>query len=225
MPDTQTLCANKAGGEKLTYSPQIRRRSLLDHPFYTRWVAGELSLGELQEYARQYLHVVVALPKWLRRAAIGARNAELIDHAIEEEGHVELWLKFAAALGLPALSLSAPTPNLETAALLRDGDRFSREPAGAAVSWAIELQAAAVSEQKLHGLAAWYGIEAHSGGDYFDLHRTLDLAHAAELEALVNTFDPDTKARSQHIAEVMTEHQWQLLSSVESSLTSLTLAG
>ena len=31
----------------------IKKRSLLDHPFYQKWNEGKLTLNELQEYAKQ----------------------------------------------------------------------------------------------------------------------------------------------------------------------------
>jgi len=33
---------------------EISQRHMLDHPFYQRWNAGELTRGELEEYSRQY---------------------------------------------------------------------------------------------------------------------------------------------------------------------------
>ena len=41
---------------------QARRDTdVLEHPFYRRWAAGELSAEELGFYARQYRHAVMAL--------------------------------------------------------------------------------------------------------------------------------------------------------------------
>ena len=37
------------------------RWNVLDHSFYTRWSAGELSRADLATYAGEYRHVVVAL--------------------------------------------------------------------------------------------------------------------------------------------------------------------
>jgi pyrroloquinoline quinone (PQQ) biosynthesis protein C len=203
------------GVNELRRGPLDTHRTLLEHTFYRRWVVGDLSLAELREYAGQYFHVVAALPKWLRRAAIALRNAELVDHAAEEQRHVGLWLRFAAALGLPDIVVEASQPNRVTAALLRDGDDFTREPAGLAAVWAFEIQAVQVSAEKLRGLANYYGIEAYTGGDYFDLHRSLDISHTRELEGLIGHFEPPVLLRSRQIADLMFDHQWNLLTSVE----------
>ena len=65
----------------------IPRPSLLDHSFYRRWVVGELTLDELRDYAGQYAHVVMGLPRWLRKAAAAApKQAEALErHAAEED--------------------------------------------------------------------------------------------------------------------------------------------
>ena len=40
-------------------------RRLLEHPFYRRWEAGEVSMGELADYAAQYCHFEDYLPGFL----------------------------------------------------------------------------------------------------------------------------------------------------------------
>src|ERR671929_175766 len=66
------------------------RWNVLEHPFYTRWEAGELTREELARYAGEYRHAVVALAR-------AARTARL--HADEEARHISLWDEFASALG------------------------------------------------------------------------------------------------------------------------------
>src|SRR5689334_10219271 len=52
---------------------QARERyNVLEHPFYTRWSAGELTLEELAAYAGQYRHAVVALAEASQGAARAA---------------------------------------------------------------------------------------------------------------------------------------------------------
>src|SRR5919106_2378291 len=63
----------------------VRERwNVLDHTFYRRWSAGELSRDELAFYAGEYRHAVVAL-------AEGVRATGEAEHAAEEEAHIELW--------------------------------------------------------------------------------------------------------------------------------------
>src|SRR5277367_3430676 len=82
--------------------------NVLEHPFYQRWSAGELSAEELAIYAAEYRRAVVALARTSELAAEKAgpaHAAELREHAEEERAHVELWEQFARAAGAaPALS-------------------------------------------------------------------------------------------------------------------------
>src|SRR3954453_18463082 len=78
------------------------RWNVLEHPFYQRWTAGELTRTELAEYAAQYHHAVVAL-------ADAAEAAGDEEHAREERGHVPLWDAFAAGCGSVATDASSET--------------------------------------------------------------------------------------------------------------------
>lgn len=193
-----------------------KRWDLLTHGFYRRWVAGELSMDELQDYACQYHQVVKAIPGWMREAAAGdIENRRLLEsHADEEESHVEMWAEFAISLGVSADRLTGTVPNLSTQKLLDDGDALSASGNGAAVVWALEAQTPAVSVAKLDGLRAHYGIDAQGGGRYFNLHQTMDLEHADELEGVIES-DRKLAVAAPAAAETMLEGLWNLLSSVE----------
>jgi len=192
-------------------------RNLLDHTFYRRWVAGDLSTDELRYYACQYAHVVSALPVWLRRAAAvtPAHAEELNRHAAEEDSHVELWHRFAYALGITGNELTTTAPNAATADLLKRGNELSGQPAGVAVAWALEVQTPAVSAEKLAGLRAHYGIERDNGGEYFELHGSLDVVHAAELDEVIAGLNADQVSAAQRIADVVVDGLWDLLTSAE----------
>lgn len=192
------------------------RWDLLKHSFYTRWVAGDVTLDELRDYACQYHHVVKAIPGWLRQA-VSEDNAEAIAleaHAVEEATHVPMWADFAAALGVSDAELNSARPNPATAALLDSGDLLAGQGLGAAVVWALEAQTPAVSAEKLEGLRKHYGIDAGNGGRYFELHQTMDIDHAAELEHIIAS-EPTLSEAAPAAAETMLEGLWGLLSKVE----------
>jgi len=80
------------------------RHNVLEHPFYQRWSAGELTREELAVYAGEYRHAVRALAE----ASAGAARASDVDpdarpaleaHAGEEASHIALWDAFARAVG------------------------------------------------------------------------------------------------------------------------------
>ena len=191
-------------------------RNLLEHSFYRRWLAGTLTLVEMRDYAGQYAHVVAALPEWLRQAA--AQNpgdeADLLVHAREEERHVTLWNRFAAALDMTADEVRATAPNAATSRLLEQAGTLASGPAGIAVAWAVESQSAPVSREKLSGLEKHYGITGE-GLDYFRLHGELDVDHTAELDALLSRLGEAGRKAAQETAATVEEGLWDLLTSVE----------
>jgi len=193
-----------------------RRRDLLAHSFYQRWVAGDLSLDELRDYAGQYAFVVEAIPAWLNRAAITAPDrAQLAEHATEEATHIDMWADFAETIGVDRAALKATAPNAATRDLLAAGDQLAGQGLGAAVVWALEAQTPAVAAKKMEGLSQHYGIDpGEKGGRYFELHRTLDVDHAEELERVISS-DAALTAAAPAAADRVLGGLWNILSSVE----------
>src|SRR5207249_8719583 len=104
----------------------IEERSLLKHPFYRAWQAGELTLEQLRGYASQYYAHVLAFPQYVSAAhAIcpdqGERQ-ELLENLIEEErgdeNHPELWLRFAEGVGASRTEVESADPLPETQQLV-----------------------------------------------------------------------------------------------------------
>ena len=56
---------------------------------------------------------------------------------------------------------------------------------GLAALWAYESMVPVVAAEKIRGLAKHYGVTGSPGTDYFEVHRTLDVEHAAATRALV----------------------------------------
>jgi pyrroloquinoline-quinone synthase len=177
-----------------------RRRNVLDHPFYRRWEAGELSQAELAFYAGEYRHAVVALAD----AAAAAGDAE---HAAEEAEHVALWDDFAAALDAAIDREPAPETQACAEAWRRDDPLEAR-----AVLYAVEAGQPDVSRTKLDGLVAHYGFEREgAGAAYFSLHAERDHEHAAASCAVLERADPAEADRLVAAAEAALEGNWRLL--------------
>jgi pyrroloquinoline-quinone synthase len=177
-----------------------RSRNVLDHPFYRRWEAGELSRAELAFYAGEYRHAVVALAD----AAAAAGDAE---HAAEEAAHVALWDDFAAALDAPLDRAPAPE-TLACAEAWRRTDPLEAR----AVLYAVEAGQPDVSRTKLEGLVAHYGFERDAGGaEYFSLHADRDHEHAAASRAVLEQADPAKADRLVAAAEAALDGNWRLL--------------
>lgn len=193
-----------------------RRWDLLRHPFYQAWIAGTLSLAELRDYTAQYAHIVKAIPAWLNETARyhPSHASNIQKHSAEESDHVALWNSFASALDLDPGTIELQKPNAATAKLLSIGEQSARQGYGAAAVWALEAQAPAVSAEKLSGLEAHYGIDRHSGAEYFALHADLDKEHEQQLRTIMIEGEEPARRQAIEVASQTSAALWDLLTSV-----------
>ena len=173
-----------------------REFSLLKHPFYQQWTAGELAPERLRNYAAQYYRHVAAFPRYL--SALHSRCGDLptrqtlLENLIEEEAgaenHPELWLRFAAALGLTREEVLAANPLPAADALVETFTHLTREAplaAGLAALYVYESQVAEVAAVKIDGLKRFYGIADEAGLKFFAVHREADVHHARAIASLI----------------------------------------
>jgi pyrroloquinoline quinone (PQQ) biosynthesis protein C len=164
-------------------STALADRQLLRHPFYCRWEAGELALGDIAAYASQYSHFEASLPTMLRRlvAQLGDHPAaESVRRNLDDEEsnpmpHVELFAMFAAAVGTTAEPAAGAAARhlVDTYNALIDAGPAE----GLAAMVAYEMQAPAIAASKADGLRKHYRIDA-AGTAFWDVHATMDTDHA-----------------------------------------------
>lgn len=193
-----------------------RRHDVLRHSFYQRWSAGTLEREELAFYAGEYRHVVVALAKQSEAAAADAEpvlRPGLARHAREETAHIELWDRFARAVGADT-SRAPLTPTRACAAAWSDGHGLLER---LAVLYAVESAQPAISRTKLDGLADHYGFEPDDpAAAYFALHAERDVEHAAAAASLIaERLDGADEDRLLTLAERALCGNWALLDGVE----------
>ena len=190
------------------------RHNVLEHPFYVRWSAGELSREELARYAGQYRHATEALARLCREAAEAAperHRAEIATHAAEEEAHVGLWDGFVEAAG----GEIGAEPTAETAECVTEWTSPDGYLGLLARMYAIESGQPEIARIKREGLARFYGINGRAGSEYFRVHEQADHAHAEDSRRLIeeemSAEDADVVVAA---AESAFRANWRLLDGV-----------
>ncbi|MFQ5969398.1 MAG: TenA family transcriptional regulator [Nitrososphaerales archaeon] len=159
---------------------EIEKRSLLKHPFYQMWTEGKLSMESLQGYAKEYFHLVKAVPNIVERIAAQTENDGVMINLQEEITHIKPWIKFAAALGVSRQDLE----HYEVSQKTRDSvnkllELASNFDEGAAAMYAYEAEIPKISSSKIDGLAKYYNITGKDATEYFRIHESVDVKHAA----------------------------------------------
>jgi pyrroloquinoline-quinone synthase len=190
------------------------RQNVLEHPFYLRWSAGELSRAELARYAGQYRHATEAIARLAAEAAEAAPAAtreELRRHASEEEAHVGLWDAFVEAAG----GKIGAEPTAETAECIGAWTASSGYLETLARLYAIESGQPEIARVKRKGLARFYGIDEGPATEYFRVHERDDIAHADEARRLISAaLGEGDEERVVAAAESAFEANWRLLDGV-----------
>jgi pyrroloquinoline-quinone synthase len=171
----------------------IQSRSILRHPFYVAWQQGTLTRAQLATYARVYYPHVAAFPRYIAAAAAGTSDPEvrgaldrnLADELHHPKAHTELWLDFAAGLGIDRAEVANASPSGRTGAVVETFERLgtSGTANGLAALYAYESQQPEVSRQKADGLRQRYGVTDPVALGYFEVHAETDLEHRAEERA------------------------------------------
>ncbi len=204
----------------------IQERSLLTHPFYTRWVAGTLPLASIRRYVTRYYQFESNFPRFL--SAIHSRSEDpevrqmLLDNLWDEEAgednHAELWLRFAEGLGVDRDRVLAAGPTPATEELVGTYRSAAEGPsvaAGVAAIYAYESQVPAIAEAKIRGLKEHYGISAASALSFWHVHRSLDVQHAAgERATLARLADADPEGAIAATGDAL-DAWWALLTEAE----------
>jgi pyrroloquinoline-quinone synthase len=206
----------------------IEGRSLLDHPFYTKWAAGTLPAEALREYGRQYYAFESSFPRFL--SALHSRcdradvRASLLENLWDEEhgeaNHAELWLRFAEGLGVSRDDVRGAGWNHATRDLVDTYRRFAAEApvvAGVAALYAYEKQVPGVAESKIDGLRRFYGITGGPALRFFEVHASLDLEHSGHEARIVEDLGAGQETEVLEATSDALDVWWRFLDAVDPS--------
>lgn len=208
----------------------LEEKSILKHPFYQKWNEGKLTIGELQEYAKQYYHFVKHFPMFVSSvhsycADTGIRRM-LVENIADEDGfktgiedHPALWAKFANALSVSENECENTEPVSQVKNSI-DGFytlcRNSDYRVGLAALYGYEKQIPEVSKVKIEGLKKFYNIEGDEDIKFFSVHHEADIYHSkSELDAILKSCSTDDeKQKVLNAVKTSAGLYWQMLDGI-----------
>jgi pyrroloquinoline-quinone synthase len=209
-----------------SFSAAFAHLHLLSHPFYQAWMAGTLPREVLPDYAAQYYHHVDRFPRYLSAIHSHCEDAEqrrqLLENLNDEEGvgypasHPDLWLQFAEGVGAPRAQVLATEPRAAIRAVADTFFELSRSSfhEGLGALFAYESQVPEIAASKIEGLRSRYGVTDAKTLEFFEVHRTADVEHRAEILAMLESLPEAQKAEARAACEKAAGSLWNFLSEV-----------
>ena len=196
---------------------EIENRSLLKHSFYKMWSEGKLTLDHLQGYSKEYFQLVKMVPKFVESIVEVTGNSDvIINNAREEAEHVELWVRFAAALGVSKSDLigygGSEKTNQAVANLMALANLTIEE--AVAAMYAYEMELPKISRSKIDGLKKLYGMDSKDATKYFEVHEEADVRHAQVWKEILQRIPPERQESAFNAAIKSLQAQNMLLDSV-----------
>ena len=196
---------------------EIEKRSLLKHSFYKMWSEGKLTIDHLQGYSKEYFQLVKMVPKFVESIAEATGNPNIItNNACEEAEHVELWVRFATALGVSRsdlISYGGSEKTNEAIANLMALASLTFEEAVAAM-YAYEMELPKISRSKIDGLKNLYGMDSQDATKYFEIHEEADVRHAQVWRDILQRIPAERQEAALNAAIKSLQAQNMLLDSV-----------
>lgn len=174
----------------------INQHHMLNHPFYAQWSKGKLTKEQLQEYAKDYYLHIKAFPKYLSTLHSRCDDLQvrrlllenLMDEEIGKPNHIDLWKRFALALGVTSEELENHQPSSQARKKVSTFLRWCSQgslAAGVAALYTYESQIPAVAGTKISGLKEFFGFTDPADYEYFTEHHHVDVKHSQEEKKMI----------------------------------------
>jgi pyrroloquinoline-quinone synthase len=136
----------------------------------------------------------------------------------EESEHIEQWIRFAGAIGVPRKELVNYIATDKTNDVIYDLTHItslSLEQAVAAM-YAYEKELPKISRSKIDGLKKFYGMsDGTDATNYFEIHEEADVRHAAIWRNIIQKIPVEKEQLAFNAAVLSLEIQNKLLDSVQ----------
>lgn len=193
----------------------IEKYSLLKHPFYRKWSEGKLDKEELKGYAKEYYHLVKAVPVMVETLYNSCPNPAIKQNLQDEKSHIQLWEKFAEGMGISPVELQDYIPSSLTVRAVNKMLSLMENPReGIAAMYAFELEIPRISRIKMEGLKAFYGMAEPDTLEYFTEHEVADIHHTKVWSDLIKDFNDADSRLALLSATASLKAQNQLLDAV-----------
>lgn len=191
----------------LKIDQEIERQSLLKHPFYQLWSSGGLAINHLQGYSKQYFQLVKSVPKFVENILSNSSVSDStfysnnsftsqIENSMQEESdHIRPWVDFASSLGVPETELLEFHGSTKTNEAIEKMNSLTKHSVskGAAAMYAYEKELPRISNTKIEGLQKFYSLSDNKCLNYFEIHREIDIKHAAIWRKALESIDSSTE--------------------------------
>ena len=204
----------------------IADHAALQHPFYQAWCAGELALHDLAIYAWAYYPHVEAFPQYLEIAIEKTHHeslrACLYNNWCEEVGeplpHHELWLRFAAGLGVHRQEVLGVQPLPDIAHAIETFRALCNQDTASALAalYTYESQQPDICRETIASLQCHYQIHDPQTLAYFTTHLEADIHHREEARHALQIclqLGTDSQALFE-AAQSALDAQWRILNAI-----------
>jgi pyrroloquinoline-quinone synthase len=200
---------------------EIEKRSLLKHPFYQMWSEGRLEIDHLKGYSKEYFQLVKAVPAFVQNIASANTNPsfrpDIESNLKEEQEHIEPWIRFGNAMGVPTADLTdytgAAKTNEAVATIMRLSSSSFEE--AVAAMYAFEAELPKISRSKIDGLKKFYGMHSRDATNYFEIHEEADVRHAQVWREILKSLPAEKQEAAFRAAAESLRAQNLLLDSVQ----------
>lgn len=183
----------------------VSQKSLLKHPFYQKWNEGELTLGALRGYSKEYFLLVKTIPFLVSKIANFADEQHLqqiYENLKDEISHIPLWEHFASALGVTPKQLEEHSGLPKTLSAIENfSNLVTSLNTGAVAMYAFEKEIPTISQTKIEGLVKFYNFSEDNSVEYFKRHITDDIRHCETWKSILDELPLSDHGELTQVAE------------------------